>query len=543
MQLPQWIPRISPGHVLIGLLMLGASVTFFSSKQINLTYDEPAHIQYGISVTRGVTNRIDDSKMPITALNMLPSQLSKKVTNKDWKVPLRSIELAKSITILFYILLAIIVFVWTRELYGLKAALISTTFLLFDPNIQAHARLITTDLYAATFITYAIYTFWNFSKDYSMEWGLVAAIALGMAQLAKFSAIYLYPLFIGIFIIQWLLRKKLNIFTDKTEPQHCFLAVKWVIFFICISLIIINAGYLFNGFGTPLSQYTFKSELFQTTTKLLGPLKDFFLPLPKPFVEGLDWTKFNEVSGAYRGKTYFLGELSRDHFLWYFPLLFLLKIPLPALISLAGSKLLFLKRKNIHKFTNHEMFLILPAAFFAFYFIFLCKAQMGIRMTLMLFPLMYIFSGKFFKRIKSPIALGLILWLIISNLSYYPRYIPYFNELVTPRINASKYFADSNLDWGQNQKLIQDYQMQHPNIKINPFNPVTGKVAISVNFVLGIVDPYRFAWYEWIQKNLKPIGHVGYSYLIYDVPPQALIELRTTLPLIKQRIHKEFNPD
>ena len=46
---------------------------------------------------------------------------------------------------------------------------------------------------------------------------------------------------------------------------------------------------------------------------------------------------------------------------------------------------------------------------------------------------------------------GLVLYLVVSVLSYYPHFIPYFNELVWDRTKAYRILVDSNLGWSQNQ--------------------------------------------------------------------------------------------
>ena len=39
----------------------------------------------------------------------------------------------------------------------------------------------------------------------------------------------------------------------------------------------------------------------------------------------------------------------------------------------------------------------------------------------------------------------------------FPHYLPYFNEFIGGPDNGHKYLADSNIDWGQDLKLFDDY--------------------------------------------------------------------------------------
>ncbi|MBA3314633.1 MAG: hypothetical protein H0T47_15270 [Planctomycetaceae bacterium] len=56
-------------------------------------------------------------------------------------------------------------FLWGRELYGAAAGLVSLALWCTDPNILAHAELITPDAAATTFGVGAGYTFWRCSNS------------------------------------------------------------------------------------------------------------------------------------------------------------------------------------------------------------------------------------------------------------------------------------------------------------------------------------------------------------------------------------------
>ena len=106
-----------------------------------------------------------------------------------------------------------------------------------------------------------------------------------------------------------------------------------------------------------------------------------------------------------------------------------------------------------------------------------------------------------------------------SSLSYYLHYLCYFNEWIGARVNAYRYLVDSNLDWGQNNVDLQRYLVLHADEKIavNPRSPTTGKIIVSANHLVGIYDPEEF---RWLRENHRPVGHVAYSWLIYDVPKE-----------------------
>ena len=81
---------------------------------------------------------------------------------------------------------------------GRKGALLSLSLYVFDPNFLAHGQLVTADLPAALMITIALYHFWQFLKLRGKGRALLSATTLGLSQLAKYSCVYLYPIFVVI---------------------------------------------------------------------------------------------------------------------------------------------------------------------------------------------------------------------------------------------------------------------------------------------------------------------------------------------------------
>jgi hypothetical protein len=108
-------------------------------------------------------------------------------------------------------------------------------------------------------------------------------------------------------------------------------------------------------------------------------------------------------------------------------------------------------------------------------------------------------------------------WMVVSSLSFYPHYLSYFNELIGSRLNMYKILADSNVDWKQNDYYLEDYLRQNAGkaIYVNPEKPVTGTVVVNVNRLVGVTAP--LARYDWLRSRHEPVGHIGYSWLIYDI--------------------------
>ena len=150
-------------------------------------------------------------------------------------------------------------------------------------------------------------------------------------------------------------------------------------------------------------------------------------------------------------------------------------------------------------------------------------AQIGVRYVLPILPFLLVSLGRLvvdFRRrslvYRSTVVVACA-WMAVSSLSFYPHYLSYFNELVGSRLHMYKILADSNVDWNQNQYYLEDYLRENAGkvIHVNPEKPTTGTVVVRVNYLAGIFGTRE--QYAWLRDSGEPVGHIGYSWLIYEV--------------------------
>ncbi|MBU1062472.1 MAG: glycosyltransferase family 39 protein [Candidatus Omnitrophica bacterium] len=530
------IEHISVALILSIMAFLMISSIAFKSR----TSDEDSHLRYGIKMLNFNSDKVDghdNSKMPFSIFNAIAVTYARNILNfagKGLKENIRehlAYSLGRLITIIFALLLGLYVFKWTKELYGSIPAILSLILYAFSPNIIAHSRLITTDLYAALMVTLSAFYFWKFIRFGGWKRAILSASMLGVSQLTKYSCLFLYPIFIIIVLIRYShLIFRLIIEENIKELFKCFkVFLKYIVLFLFISALIINIGFLFNKTFTPLSKYEFKSDLFKALKSIPG-LERIPVPLPYPFFQGLDMLKFHENNHETYKNIYLLGKLKTkdDHpkgFKGYYFYAFLFKEPIPIQLFILFSIMILILNRKSHDFLKNELFLLIPVLFFTVYYNFFVTMNIGIRHMLVISPLLYIFCGNLFKKwisfdvkIKS-ILIFLLIYLAISVLSYFPHYLSYFNEIVWDRKQAYKLLADSNIDWGQNSWYLRKYREKNPEIKILPEFPTSGKIVVSVNHLVGISDPER---YKWLLQNFEPVDTVAYSYLVYDIFPEDL---------------------
>jgi len=515
------------------LLLFFFVISALSVRKMHTTTDEPSHYTYGESILNGDATRHWNSLMPVSAWNALPAKIASYLPDGNLKDYLEKEISARLMTTLFSLAIAALIFHWTRELYGFIPAIISLALYVFDPNMIAHSGVVTTDIYVIGAIAFSTYRLWKFINSRKWQDGLWLAAALGFAQVAKYTSIVLYPLFIIALLASDYPAMEAKI-ADKGKSallSEAWRYVKYAVIGASVGILVINIGFLFHRTFTPLRDYEFLSETF----KSLQSKVDFIVPTPYPFLYGLDWTMRDEQNGAAYGNLYLLGKTHPvEGFIGYYVIAAGLKVPIATqIITWAALIVYFSKKKWAGRFLQNEWLLLLPVAFYATYFNFFYNGQIGIRHYLVIFPLLYVFTGSLFREWErftraQIVVLGILgLYLAASTLSHYPNYIAYFNEIVWDQKMAYKYVADSNIEWGQDINTLDEYLATHNVYKLPeiPYQIRKKNVFyVSVNKLVGVTSnpPDTFAW---VTENFEPTGMIAPSYLLFEFTPEQIQDL------------------
>jgi hypothetical protein len=100
----------------------------------------------------------------------------------------------RSVAIALTLAFGLVLVTWTHRYFDGATALIALAFFVFDPNLIAHGRYITTDMLCA-------FTFFLAVVAFHSGRPVLAGIALGIALSAKFSAIALVPILLLLAIV------------------------------------------------------------------------------------------------------------------------------------------------------------------------------------------------------------------------------------------------------------------------------------------------------------------------------------------------------
>ncbi len=564
--------------------------------------DEVAHIPSGYTYVKYHDYRLnpehppllkDLAGIPLQFLNLtfpVNDQSWTTDPNGQWNAGWRFIYLPQNNTeallfwsrfpiILLSLLLGFMIFKWARELFGPKAGLLALALYAFDPNILGHDHYVTTDLGIAAFSVFAFYFFIKYLRAPNWKTTALAGVFLGLAQLAKFSAFLIFPVFgLALLISIFFRKEKLPSSILGSGKIRKFWLGKFyhyavsflLIMVICFSVVWIV--YEANIYKMPVEKI---HQLIDT--QLYGGAKNIAnAPLHKmanvavlrPFAQYL--TGFFMVFGRVEGgnTTYFFGQVTNQSFREYFPLVFLIKEPLPTLLLLLTAVaigLYFLLRNNLSDFpkhvwkniknylTNHigETAMLAFIALYAYVSI-TGNLNIGFRHLFPILPFMYILISKEITYLASRLRGGAkkafgafilltVFWLVGETAFAYPGYLAYFNETVGGPKNGYKYVTDSNVDWGQDLKRLKTFVDENniDKIRVDYFGggdvvhylgdkaiiwhsdsgQEPGWYAISATFLQNSLY-YKITEgkpdYEWLRKR-EPTANIGGSILIYKV--------------------------
>jgi hypothetical protein len=339
------------------------------------------------------------------------------------------------------VLLGLVIWRWARRLYGPAGGLLALFLYAFCPAFIAHAHLATVDVGLALFVLLTLAAFQRFVRRPAAGAAVVCGVVLGLALLTKFTALLLYPLFLVLAVVE-LARGRRFAIGAGTGRGRSWRGVAWSLVALALvfaaSLLVLNAGYFFQGVGRHAGDFRFASSSLRELFAVLPP--GVPVPLPAAYLMGLDaLQRINEV-GEY--PTYLFGRTFYGRAPAYFPLAILLKTPLPLLAAWLIAP--FARRRDGGR---GERFVWLPALGLLAVFCLASRVHYGIRYVLPVLALGIVYAGRLAPHLRGNAAALVLALYPLSSLRATPDTIDYFNVLAAGRGDA--FLLDSNLDWGQ----------------------------------------------------------------------------------------------
>jgi hypothetical protein len=535
------MPLIRHASRIVGLILgLFFITSLAASWGDSTTFDEKAHIPAAYSYVRYGDMRLNPEHPPLlkdlAGLPLLAFQPNFPLQDPKWDGINEQWSLGEKFlyesgndadTILFWsrlpiiliaVLLGFFIYVWTKELAGTLAGLFALILYASDPNILAHSHYVTTDIGIAAFLFMATYFFVRFLKNPDDKNVLLAGLFLGLAQLAKFSAVLLFPLF-GLLLVAFALAQKQpegngqGIWKFRIGKLWEYLWKYAAIVSICF--IVIWFVYLLNTWSMPVEKIretarasfggsnaasVFARNFVITLSGIpvLAPLSEYFMGV---------FMVFARVAG---GNTYyFLGNVTNKASSLYFPIVFLLKETLPFLFLLFFSLIYTLIRTGKKLVGGERSFWETVAhslrgriaqyamASFVLLYVYLSvtgNLNIGFRHLFPILPFLYVLVAKtvfdflnrhrenLVTRTSLHILAGIgTLWILAIPVLAFPSYLSYFNPIGGGSANGYKYVTDSNYDWGQDLKRLKwwvdEYNGCVDRLNSFPYHPCNGLTA------------------------------------------------------------------
>jgi 4-amino-4-deoxy-L-arabinose transferase-like glycosyltransferase len=456
-----------------------------------------------------------------------------------------------------------LVFAWARALWGAPGGLLAAALWTFEPNLIAHGGLVTTDMAATVTIFGAVFAFWRWLERRSALRAAVAGLALGLALLAKFSALLLLPLL----TLLALLRAVSGPAEGEASPARGRGGTRgaWLLIPL-LALLVLNAGYGFEGTGRrlgtfpflsttltkprlggsppPRSPYAFYQMIYaQRQNRFEGTWPGVLpMPVPEQFLLGLDEQRFESHTGLPGGgyAVALRGTIRREGWWWYY--LYALAVKTPVALWFAGGIAIaaaLLHPAARRRFAD-EAFWILPAAAILLTMSLMTGLDLGVRYVLPMLPFLFVGMARTgvllgagasaaIRRAAVIAVAASVVWLAGATLLVHPDELAYFNEVAGGPSQGYRHLLDSNLDWGQGLLELRRWRESRPPgeaIGLAYFGAVDPRLA-GIPYWIPPRDPRVVEARRQVATDREPLKPGAYAVSVNFV---GGLPLRVTAP-------------
>lgn len=463
---------------------------------------------------------------------------------------------ARMVSILFYLAGGWLVGRWSGDLFGRGARYVAAGLWCFHPLVLAHASVATPDLGATVLAAASLFLFAAHLRAPSWRTAVLSGVTLGLAELAKFTLVALYPAYLTI----WLVR------TCLVTPNAQRLARECGLFgvMVALSLLVLPFGYGCRGLGVSCDQLELNSHTLRAASGVVcgTPLRHLTVIVPRGYLEGLDQQAL-DVDGLW--VNYFCGEQSSAGWSLYYPAVMVLKTPEP--VWIVGCLALVAAWRGVRGRVDDELCLLLMP-FLVGGFMWASPSLTFMRYLLPLYPPVLISLSRVggfpasARLARCAVAIS-VSASVLAGVVRHPHYLGYFNLASGGASACWAMFSDSEVDWGQDLHALRGWQLRNPAVRpmrlvlFSPFPipysgfvddnakptatdawpmfvpsleipvaPDIGYLAISVTLLnrgaaATRADQSLFAparhYLRWLKETRHPMAMIGTSILVYHL--------------------------
>jgi hypothetical protein len=548
--------------VLVAFAIVFTTLAVVSYRQKSATWDEPQHVLRGCLGWRG-DQRMDPEHPPFLRLwaalpvafdqsVKLDTAVIDQIDPSDW-VGMRQFQYAQHflykendadrllyrerfMIVLLGLLLGVLLFSWANECFGFWPAVVVLTLYCLEPNLLAHASLVTTDFGATCFMFGTLYFLWRASRQFNAVNAGGSILFFTLAMVSKFTTIMLAPVIVVLLVVDNY--RKPNWFRAAGILAGMF-GLTWLAMWAVYGFRYapgVNPNWLFHfERGSPFGDH------FPVFARLAVWADDHRL-LPNACTQGF---LLGQIKAQARG-AYLFGEFSKTGWWYYFPVAFLIKTPVAMLALMAVG--LVVAVIQWRRLGNLPLYLLL-APIVIVGLSMTQKLNIGLRHILPVYPLMLMVCGIAVEWLlrggKHKLVVAGIVLMAGEFAVAYPSPLAFFNVFVGGPSQGDTCLVDSNLDWGQDLKGLKrwmdDNEVKHINLcYFGTAEPayygidctqlpgsgiledgappqLPGFVAISATNLRGVYFPEQFRQFYRPLLSMKPVAKIGYSIYVYRV--------------------------
>ncbi|HTS17362.1 MAG TPA: glycosyltransferase family 39 protein [Verrucomicrobiae bacterium] len=470
----------------------------------------------------------------------------------------RLLYAARFMIVLLGVLLGVLLFAWTRELFGFWPAAAVLGLYTVEPNILAHSRLVTTDLGVTCFFFGTMYFLWRTARRVSV--GNVAGLVVffAVAQISKFSALLLCPVVVVLLAARVCRRAEWPGRVAGNGPFRGLGEKSAVAAGIVVAMAVVAWGGIWAVYGfryAPSASRTWRMDFHN------DPLTRQRLPVLAKAVGWVDGHRLapNAYSeGFLAGQTaaqgrgaFLMGMYRSDGWWWYFPFAFVVKSPVSLLAIFVSGAVVAAMRWR--RWLDDTVYLLVPVAAYLGVAM-TSKLNIGERHILPIHPFVLVFAGFGLAELwgrqnwRGHVATATVCGLAAIEVGMVcPHYLAFFNVAAGGPLQGQKYLVDSNIDWGQDLKGLKQWMekrgIEHINLSyFGTADPayyqihctylgggpwfdqplvddpeLPGYVAVSVTNLRGVHFPVDLRDSYKALLAMRPEAVIGYSMYVYRV--------------------------
>lgn len=380
----------------------------------------------------------------------------------------------------------LLVFLWTRGLFGNAGGLVALTLFAFSPSMLALAGTATTDLSITLTLFASTWAIWRVLQQVTLRRIAVSLFAFVLLVLAKPSALVILPITAVLVAVRLYRREPWDL---RLAGRHRRLVARRAQAAVVAALMLLHAA---AGIGAIWAHYGFRYEASPrpedpTLNMLALKYRD---GMASPLRSTLRWIRDQRLlpEGFHRGihslagnddetVSFLRGEWTVGGQPWFFPYAIAVKTAPPILLLVAAGTGIWVWRRRRTPATEgaadrRARPAGIPSAYtlapvFALVGCYLGVAlvedlNIGHRHILPVYPALFVLAGGvgLLWRVRvAPVwrrlAVAVAGWTAVESFAARPDYLAYFGPQAGGPENGYKHLVDSSVDWGMDLPALK----------------------------------------------------------------------------------------